>query len=112
MTKTVNLDLPPLPSHEEILAALKELETEEFLRPRYRGPGISAQRIAWKCGVQGARRAGRGAVKYSWTGTMAPALRIGPRLEAMARKGLISWFYDPQDGVYRKLWFSNPEKTS
>ena len=39
--------------------------------------------------VEPARRLGNGAVQGSWTGRMAPALRISPRLEAMVRKGML-----------------------
>lgn len=49
--------------------------------------GIRAQSVAWHCGIHGARRHGRGAVKGSWSGFMPAALRCAPTLAALAREG-------------------------
>lgn len=89
MTRSYNVRLQPLPDDLAILTALDELQEE---RPyRY---GATAQAIAGKLGVQGSRRLGRGAVKGSWTGNMAPALRISPRLRYLRKRGLIRSWYD------------------
>jgi hypothetical protein len=91
--RTANADLPPPPTHEQVVKAMVALDEEER-----RQVGLTANSIAWKLGMEGARRMGRGAVKGSWTGYMSPALRLAPTLEAMSRKGLADWFYDPSEG--------------
>lgn len=96
-----NQHLKALPTDDEILAAVSYLGTANR---RYRA-GVTAQQIAWKLGVQGASRLGNGAVKGSWSGKMAPALRIAPRLAAMERRGQLRggyWGYD--NDSHRKLW--------
>lgn len=92
--RTHNRDLPPLPSTEEILAALVEAEQER----RYEF-GISANRLAYRLGVQGARRLGRGAVKGSWSGYMSASLRLSPKLASLCRAGLVERYRTP--GEYR-----------
>jgi hypothetical protein len=58
--------------------------------------GMTATRICMKLDIEPARRAGRGAVAYSWTGDMSPSLRLAPRLRSMERQGLIE--------SYREGW--------
>jgi hypothetical protein len=95
-----NQDLADLPSFEAILEAMRKLEDQH--RYTY---GSSAQAIAYAAGVRGARRLGRGAMgPQSWTGYMAPALRIAPRLRAMERAGLVRSFHGDGHDRYRKLW--------
>lgn len=84
MPPASNQDLPPLPSDDDIVAAIIELQAEERWHL-----GVSAQRIAWRLGVVPARRLGNGAVKGSWSGTMAPALRLTPRLTSLHRRGRV-----------------------
>lgn len=87
--RTANLDLAPLPDDAAFLRAVRDAEAEQ----RYRD-GASAQTIAWRLGVAGARRLGRGAVAHSWTGYMAPALRVAPRLRSLSKRGLLWEVYD------------------
>lgn len=98
--------LGALPSRDEIVDRLRAMIAEDVERKnarlRERGVteaaayrvethrGFTAQRIAWALGVKGAQRAGRGAIAGSWSGTMAPALRIAPRLGSMVRAGVLS----------------------
>jgi len=65
--------------------------------------GATANTIAGRLGVVGANRAGRGAVKGSWSGRMSPALRIAPTLAAMVRAGLVESYLDPDAG-WRNLY--------
>jgi hypothetical protein len=65
--------------------------------------GITASQIASKLGIQGARRAGRGAVKGSWSGTMPAALRIVKLLDGMAKLGLVEQKYDREN--YRNVYY-------
>jgi hypothetical protein len=88
---TYNSNLPPLPSDEEVLRALAALENDPQEQRRL---GSTATSVAWKLGIQSARRLGRGAVQRSWTGSMAPALRISPRLRSLAKRGLLHEMYD------------------
>lgn len=81
-----NQHLGDLPTDDEVLEALAALEASDSSRYEY---GITAQSLAWKLGIAGASRLGNGAVKGTWSGRMAPALRICPRLEAFARQGLV-----------------------
>jgi len=75
------------------LRAVRELEQETFemngVTMRRLRPGVSASDVAYKLKVEPAARLGRGAVKGSWSGFMAPALRVAPALRAMAREGLL-----------------------
>jgi hypothetical protein len=61
-----------------------------------------AQRIAGAASVAPAIRGGRGAVAGSWSGFMAPALRVAPRLRSMAKRGLLDrkWNNIDRRGVY------------
>lgn len=101
-----NDDLDPLPGDDAVLAAIAELEDESR-----RGSdvyGFTAQHIAGKLGIQSARRGGRGAVAGSWSGYMAPALRIAPRLRSLARRGLLVQSFDPSE---RHRWrYSLPRR--
>lgn len=97
--RSANRDLPPLPSDDEILAALAALEDE---RPR--DFGITANRLAGRLGIVGARRLGRGAQgRRSWTGTMSPSLRLAPRLRSLRLQGLVEiiWTSSPE---YRNVY--------
>lgn len=58
-----------------------------FPDPRF--GGMSAQEVAYRIGVPPARRAGRGAVGGSWSGNMAPALRVVATLRAAEKAGLV-----------------------
>lgn len=86
-----NDDLAPIPGDDEVLAALAVLEDERDDDPHayVKEYGIRAQHLAGKLGVAPARRGGRGAVKGSWSGSMAPALRLSPRLRSLERRGLV-----------------------
>src|SRR4051812_32193975 len=86
--KSYNEDrLPKLPDDDVVLEAVKEAP--------HRGTfGPTAQEIAGRLGLVSARRLGRGAVKHSWTGNMAPALRISPRLLSLTKRGLLWRSYD------------------
>jgi acyl-coenzyme A synthetase/AMP-(fatty) acid ligase len=72
----VNLRLPELPGDEEIIRAVLAAPERDPRALR----GVSASILADHLKVQGARRAGRGAVKGSWSGTMSASLRLSPRL--------------------------------
>lgn len=91
--KTANRDLPPLPSYAEIARAIRDAPDRDPRAAR----GITANILAQHLGVQGARRAGRGAVQHSWSGTMSGSLRIAPRLRAMQREGLVFIVNDRQN---------------
>jgi hypothetical protein len=88
--KTVNRDLSTLPDDRAFLQAVADAVVEH----RYE-IGATATTIAWRLGVEGAHRAGRGAIAHSWTGTMAPALRVSPRLRSLAKRGLLDEFRAP-----------------
>jgi hypothetical protein len=91
-----NQELPPLPDADAIVAAVRELHEE---RPYQ----TTAQVIAHRLGVRPARRSGRGAVAGSWSGYMAPALRIAPRLRSLARAGRITSMYDHREYARNRL---------
>ncbi len=82
-----NLDLPVLPSDDEFLRAVGDLQDSQGVGYHH---GATASEVAWKLGVAGARRLGRGAVKGSWSGTMSAALRVSPRLASLTRRGLLA----------------------
>ena len=86
--------LTPLPSDREFLRAVSACQANHFLR------GATANRVAAKLGIQGARRLGRGAVAHSWTGTMSAALRASPRLNALTKRGLLYRWYDTENHRY------------
>jgi hypothetical protein len=92
VTRTANLDLRPLPSDEEVVAAVRAL-CAGGAHPR----GVTAAWVAIRLGVEGARRHGRGAVKGSWSGTMSGAVRIAPRLRSLERRGLLVAVWDRED---------------
>lgn len=93
--KTSNLGLPPLPDDAVVIEAVAQVVAE---RPR----GATANRVAQHLRVQGATRGGRGAVAGSWSGVMSPALRMAPRLQALAKRGLLVRSYDDEN--YRYLY--------
>lgn len=95
--KTSNRNLSELPDDWAFLQAVADACAEQ----RYEF-GATATTVAWRLGVEGAKRHGRGAVAYSWTGTMAPALRVSPRLASLARRGLLDSFRVP--GEYRNRY--------
>jgi hypothetical protein len=98
MVKTVNRSLSPLPSDEEVIAAVEKLHEDYPYR-------ATAAHVAQQLGVEGARRLGRGAVKGSWSGHMSGALRIAPRLESLAKQGKLQWLYDDREhSRSRKVW--------
>ena len=103
----VNMSLSAPPSHEKVVRALLDLEAREargeaiYGSSRWHG-AFSANVLAGVCGVEGARRGGRGAVKGSWSGTMSGSLRISPTLRAMENRGLLDSYYDTVS--YRKLY--------
>lgn len=101
MTRSYNQHLSPLPSDDEFVRAVTEIVAEGTLRnPFYRG--ASAADVAYRLGVQGSSRLGNGAVKGSWSGRMSPALRVTPRLMALAKQGRIfrGYDYDYRRAVY------------
>jgi hypothetical protein len=101
--RTSNEGLPDLPPDRDVLRAVATLAAEDPRADPITGTRpITAQRIAWKLGIDGARRHGRGAVQHSWTGTMAPALRIAPRLRSLEMRGLLWSLYDRDN--YRHVW--------
>lgn len=79
MTRSYNDRLEPLPTAAEIVQAVSDLTAD-----RRWFDGVPANVIARQCGVEGARRLGRGAVKGSWSGRMAPGLRLAPRLRQLS----------------------------
>lgn len=92
--------LAPLPSDEEFIAAVVALNAEaQATAERGRAAGrfwvprkATAADVAYRLGIEPARRLGNGAVKGSWSGYMSPALRAAPRLRSLARQGrLVSW---------------------
>lgn len=90
------MTLAPLPTDDEVVAAVRQLQDAG----RYRW--VTATEVASACGVDGARRFGRGAVKGSWSGYMAGALRIAPRLRKLAREGrLVSMYGERSIHTYR-----------
>lgn len=91
------MELGPLPTDDQVLAAVRKLQDAHG---RYRW--VTATEVAAACGVQGARRLGRGAVKGSWSGHMSGALRVAPRLRKLARDGkLVSTYNDRSIHTYR-----------
>lgn len=86
-----NLELAALPDDLAVMRAVAVCD--ERHNGRYRGLGVYAQAVAWKLDIAPARRLGRGAVQGSWSGSMAPALRIAPRLQSLVRRGLLGKFY-------------------
>jgi hypothetical protein len=54
---------------------------------------VTAQDMAHILGVVPARRAGRGAVKGSWSGYMAPGLRLAPTMRLLAEDGYLTCTY-------------------
>lgn len=123
MRRTSNLDLKDLPSDDEFVEAVRRIirENEED-QQRARDHGFwyhaetwaTANAVAHVLGVEGARRAGNGAVKGSWSGYMSGALRTAPRLQSLARRGLIlkgrddqhRWVYaaPEQEAGLRTTW--------
>jgi len=81
-----NRHLSELPDDVEFLRAVLWGETEG--RRGYE-MGATAQSVAWRLEVGPARRLGNGAVKGTWSGIMAPALRVAPRLRALTKRGLL-----------------------
>lgn len=57
--------------------------------PDRRMGGMSVQEVAWAIGVPPARRAGNGAVGGSWSGYMAPGLRVVGTLRSAEKAGLV-----------------------
>lgn len=98
-----NRELPPLPTDDEILDALEDLEFEQARSLVYRY-GVTTNRLAQRLGVDGARRLGNGAVKGSWSGRMSGSLRLAPRLRSMAQRGLLRREYDRE--THRWVWFT------
>lgn len=107
--RVVNESLPPVPTHDEIASAMRDLTDRDrageaiYGSTRWFG-AFSASVIAAECGVRGARRLGRGAVKGSWSGTMSASLRIAPTLRAMERRGLVYRVSDVDSYSYRYLY--------
>lgn len=102
---------PSLPTDDEVIAAVRDLikqKHEDMARSAAAGHGYyvdarpAANAIARRLGVRGARRAGNGAVKGSWSGTMSGALRISPRLQSLARQAKLVQGYDPEN--YRHIY--------
>ena len=91
--RTANLRLSDLPDEREIAAAIQRALTTD---PRtYREESVTANILAQHLGIESSRRLGRGAVKGSWSGQMAPGLRLAPRLASMANRGLVErWRQD------------------
>lgn len=86
--RSANLDLPPLPSDDEVLKAMVGL-----VRASPYETGTTANGLALHLGVVPANRMGNGAVKGSWSGRMSPSLRIAPRLQAFEKRGLVRSYY-------------------
>lgn len=104
MPRSYNEKLPPLPSDEEVLAAVADLLAND---PRAR-QWATANLVAGALKIQGARRLGRGAMGgHSWSGTMSGALRISPRLRSLARRGLLHETYDNEN--YRYVYILSSE---
>lgn len=81
-----NDDPTDLPSPFEIVRQIAAEQGE----PRWiTHPGPTADWIAGLLGVRRARRLGNGATKGSWSGYMAPGLRLNPRLQKLKREGLL-----------------------
>lgn len=108
----VNQSLSSPPSHEAVCRVLLDLTkrdadyvagktTRAIYGRRWHGD-FSASVIAAECGVEGAQRLGRGAVKGSWSGTMSGALRISPTLRSMVTAGLLHQHYDTEN--HRSLY--------
>lgn len=97
--KTYNDRLRPLPSDDEVVAAVESLIAET----RW-ADGVTANEVAWRLGIEPARRLGRQAQgPHSWSGSMSPALRIAPRLRSLADRGRLSRYYDTERHRYRYL---------
>jgi len=90
--RSYNRALKPLPTRGEMLRALADLEDKAPARGEV---GVTAEVLAWRLGVEGARRAGHGARgPHSWTGTMAAGIRIAPTLRSLALLGLVDRYLD------------------
>lgn len=110
MVSTANLHLDPVPGPPAVLAALVELYDEQQARPYPWEHGITANAVSYRLGVQGARRAGRGAVKGSWSGRMSGALRVAPVLASLCRNGYAEQLYDRAPGARsRRIYFPSEE---
>jgi len=103
--KTVNRDLPALPSDEQVVAAVAAIVAQHRESPSVvrQMTGASANEVAQQLRIEGATRHGRGAVQYSWSGIMSPALRLAPRLQALTRRGLLEKDYD-RDNYRNTYW--------
>lgn len=103
--KTVNRNLPDLPSDEEVIAAVKAIVAEHQESPSIlkQLTGASANEVAHRLRIKGATRHGNGAVEHSWTGTMSPALRLAPKLQSLAKRGQLEREYDNEN--YRNTYW-------
>lgn len=107
--KTSNWDLEPLPGDNAVVIAVKTIVEENRKSPsmlQFRG--ATANGVARFLRVRGARRAGNGAVKGSWSGTMSPATRIAPRLRSLAERGDLERSYDAKN--YRYEYYPKGER--
>lgn len=92
-----------MPTDEEVLAAVREVCAEKKRKheeARARGFHYAmryvatSNDVAYRLGMVGADRHGRGAVAGSWSGRMSPALRIAPRLRSMHKRGMLANGWD------------------
>lgn len=79
-----------------VLTILSESQRTERIPERFNGE-LLAQDVARRLRLDGARRAGRGAVAGSWSGYMSPALRVVPILRALEHDGLVQHRYEPDE---------------
>jgi hypothetical protein len=103
-----NRSLPPLPDDEAFIEAVRAIVTEhETMMDRartngygyYKGPGASANDVAAYLRLTPANRLGNGAVKGAWSGSMSAGLRAAPRLQSLAKRGVLRAYHNP--GEYR-----------
>jgi hypothetical protein len=90
-----------------ILAAQRAVSHEPDTR--YQPPWLLAAEIAARLDIPGMRRAGRGAVKGSWSGYMSPALRVVPSLRSLVKDRLVYAMGDPNAERYRTVYWLAPD---
>lgn len=93
--RSANYDLPDPPT--------KLAVAQVMLSMREARCGLRAIAIARHLGVVGARRAGNGAVKGSWSGRMSSALRVAPVLRGLVNDGLVRTHRDERGNTLYTL---------
>ena len=90
------------PRMEAVLATMRVHRDAEA------GVWLTAEAIGWHMNRMGklpeVNRHGRGAVKGSWSGHIAPGLQLASTMQALARRGLVEERGDPRSDRYRSQY--------